>query len=150
MVWEVTASSHFLAQSEFTAHFGLGQATTVDQITITWPGGLRQRLADVPADVLVTAFETPGDYNADGRVDDEDYDLWVLTEGQTVKPWTGADGNGDGIVDDADYLLWFDHQGSVSYEFMSVPEPGVPALFWVTVCGLLARARTRCRWSVSD
>lgn len=143
MVWEVNAGSHFLAQSEFTAHFGLGQTTTADQITITWPSGLQQRLAEIPADTFVTAFETPGDYNADGLVDELDYDLWVLTNGQTVTPWTGADGNGDGVVDEADYVLWFDHLGWVAYTVTPVPEPATVALFSVVASGWVARARRK-------
>jgi hypothetical protein len=139
MVGEVNAGSHFLSQSEFTAHFGLGESTVADEITIVWPGGLQQRLVEIAADSLVTAFETPGDYNADGLVDELDYDLWLVTNGQAVPPWTGADGNGDGVVDKADYQLWFDHQGWVAYTVTAVPEPAPAMLFWVAAYWLVAR-----------
>lgn len=46
----------------------------------------------------------PGDYNADGSVDTEDYSEWRATFGSQSQLW--ADGNGDGIVDAADYVVW--------------------------------------------
>ena len=38
------------------AHFGLGDDTKVDRLTIRWPSGLVQELTDMPADqhVLIT------------------------------------------------------------------------------------------------
>jgi beta-glucanase (GH16 family) len=48
---------------------------------------------------------TPGDYNADGRVDATDYVVWRNSRGESG---TGlqADGSGNGTIDDADYLVW--------------------------------------------
>jgi hypothetical protein len=47
-----------------------------------------------------------GDYNANGSVGTEDYDLWRSTFGNTVTALTAADGNGDGEVNAADYVVW--------------------------------------------
>ncbi|HEX2473854.1 MAG TPA: lamin tail domain-containing protein [Lacipirellulaceae bacterium] len=47
-----------------------------------------------------------GDYDRDGRVDQDDYLRWRAEFGLAVAPGSGADGNGNGIVDTADYVLW--------------------------------------------
>ena len=58
LIWEVSASSTFLSQSEFTAHFGLGaNAGLVDLIEIYWPSGLVQSLSNVHPDTLLTVQE---------------------------------------------------------------------------------------------
>lgn len=36
----IQACSNFLSQSELSAHFGLGSATTVDEVRVEWPHGL--------------------------------------------------------------------------------------------------------------
>ena len=59
MVREVNAGTHYLSQSEFTAHFGLGNnISTVDEVLIQWPSGILQRLTDVTANTKVTVIET--------------------------------------------------------------------------------------------
>ena len=50
-----------------------------------------------------------GDFDGDGSVFIEDYDVFKRTFGQHVRPGTGADANGDGFVDVADYVPWRDH-----------------------------------------
>jgi hypothetical protein len=44
----------YLSTVEGIAHFGLGQATQVDEVKVTWPNGLVQVLANVPADQVLT------------------------------------------------------------------------------------------------
>ncbi|MFO0791763.1 MAG: hypothetical protein U0805_20060 [Pirellulales bacterium] len=70
---------------------------------------------------LLTPAE-PGDYNADGHVDANDYSVWRAAFG-TGNP--AADGNRDGMVDAADYVLWRPHlvTQSVGSAGSSVPEP---------------------------
>ena len=45
-----------------------------------------------------------GDYDLDGKVDQEDYAAWRNAFGSTTSP--AVDGNGNGIVDAADYTVW--------------------------------------------
>ena len=85
-------------------------------------------------------FAVPGDYNGNGTVGPEDYDLWKANFGSTTFP--AADGNGDGIVNAGDYTVWRNHLGdslgagggaavpSVAPLSPAVPEPAtfVPAL----------------------
>ncbi|HLX76640.1 MAG TPA: ASPIC/UnbV domain-containing protein, partial [Terriglobales bacterium] len=39
-----------LSQSDLRAHFGLGKATVVDEVEVSWPSGLRQCFQHVAAD----------------------------------------------------------------------------------------------------
>ena len=58
MVREVNAGTHYLSQSEFTAHFGLGSGvTSIDEVIIEWPSGITQRLTDVVVDTKITVIE---------------------------------------------------------------------------------------------
>jgi hypothetical protein len=52
------AAGHFYSQGAEPLHFGLGQATVVDQVTIIWPGGVTQILNDVAADQELTLVES--------------------------------------------------------------------------------------------
>ena len=49
-------SSH-LSQNSTIAHFGLGSATTIDSVIITWTGGYRQVLTGQPVNTLLTVVE---------------------------------------------------------------------------------------------
>ena len=62
-------------------------------------------------DIITTAVSAPdGDYNRDGTVDQDDYDMWKDTFGSTTNPL--ADGNDNDVVDAADYTVWRDNLGA--------------------------------------
>lgn len=90
-------------------------------------------------------FIRPGDYNGDGDVDAEDYNLWRTTFGSTTE--LDADGNGNGIVDAADYVVWrkdLDPGILVSgAQAPSVPEPSglLISLLTLTISAALAGSR---------
>lgn len=48
----------YLSKSENTLHFGLGEQTFVDSMTIFWPGGLVEKLGSVEADQVLTITYT--------------------------------------------------------------------------------------------
>lgn len=48
----IDPGSGYLCQQEPVAHFGLGAATAVESVTITWPGGERQVLRAIEVDRL--------------------------------------------------------------------------------------------------
>jgi hypothetical protein len=50
-------STSVASGSDPTVHFGLGPASTVDDLEVLWPSGTRQRLTNVEADQLVTVEE---------------------------------------------------------------------------------------------
>lgn len=52
-------ASH-ISQNSTIAHFGLGDAATIDEITVTWTGGNRQTLTNQPVNILLTITETEG------------------------------------------------------------------------------------------
>jgi hypothetical protein len=54
---ERVASSGYLSQNDGRLHFGLGAATTVDQITVRWPSGRVQRLTNQATDRVITVEE---------------------------------------------------------------------------------------------
>jgi hypothetical protein len=46
----VSTGSGYLSASSRRQHFGLGDATRIDEIEIRWPSGLRTELRNLPAD----------------------------------------------------------------------------------------------------
>jgi hypothetical protein len=56
----VKTGSSYLSQSELPLTFGLGSATSVSSIEITWPNGKAERLPGVAADQVVTILEGKG------------------------------------------------------------------------------------------
>lgn len=71
----------------------------------------------------------PGDYDADGEVDDDDYLVWQASFG-TSGASLPADGNGNGVVDAADYVVWRDNEGASVHAGIGLagesPSQGVP------------------------
>ncbi len=61
MIREVDGgSSSHLSQNSTTVHFGLGDATTVDSVIVTWSGGKRQVLTGQAANLLLRIKEEGG------------------------------------------------------------------------------------------
>jgi hypothetical protein len=58
----------------------------------------------------VVAELTPGDYDADLDVDQDDFQIWRAGFGSTSD--LSADGSGNGLVDLADYVLWRKYRGA--------------------------------------
>jgi enediyne biosynthesis protein E4 len=58
---EARCAFGFLMQSDRRVHFGLGPAGTAEKVTIRWPSGITQELADVKADQILKVREpSPG------------------------------------------------------------------------------------------
>ena len=69
----------------------------------------------------------PGDYNADGTVDLDDYDLWKSRFDSTTH--LAADGNNNHRIDAGDYTVWRDnYSGAIGNGSKSVPEATMAAL----------------------
>ena len=112
LVWEIDGGSSFLSQSEFTAHFGLGDFDRiVDQMTIEWPSGLVEQYYDVTPNrellLVEGAASASADFDKDGDVDRTDFLTWQANFGTTggATMMTG-DANRDGDVLGDDFLTW--------------------------------------------
>lgn len=57
---ELLAGSGFASQQSARLHFGLGSRSTVDQLTIYWPGGLVETYSQLPANQLLAFREGEG------------------------------------------------------------------------------------------
>jgi hypothetical protein len=55
----VSTGSGYLSASSRRQHFGLGDATRIDEVEIRWPSGLRSELRDLPADRSYRIAEEP-------------------------------------------------------------------------------------------
>jgi len=67
---EVTAGSGYHSQGSLDLEFGLGAATTVESLVITWPSGTVQNFSDLSVDrrlVINEAVSTPNEDVADER-----------------------------------------------------------------------------------
>jgi hypothetical protein len=53
------ASGHFFSQSASPLHFGLGNATIIDEIRVTWPSGVNQVLDQTGVNQEITITEMP-------------------------------------------------------------------------------------------
>jgi hypothetical protein len=81
---------------------------------------------------LLTPAE-PGDFNADGGVNDQDYAAWRVAYGSAEQ--LSADGNRDGRINAADYVIWRRNTSgtasATSTRELTAPEPAGAPLFMV-------------------
>lgn len=58
-IWiaEVSPASSYLSSSDPRIHWGMGQLTQLDSLTIRWPSGITQTLNDVPVDQILRINE---------------------------------------------------------------------------------------------
>jgi hypothetical protein len=56
---EILSGSGYLSQNSLTAEFGLSDKSKVDIVGITWPSGVKQFVANVPANLRTTITEAP-------------------------------------------------------------------------------------------
>ena len=66
----VRSAYSYCSASEPIAHFGLGDATRVDEVTVRWPNGTRETFGNFEADGTVTLRRGAGSAAVAGRRDD--------------------------------------------------------------------------------
>ena len=57
---EVRSGGSYLSQSDLRLHFGLGEATRVERLTVRWPSGLVDTIHNIPADRHIAVDEGSG------------------------------------------------------------------------------------------
>lgn len=61
-VWqmrEISAQSSYCGQNDMRAHFGLGDADSVEEVMISWPSGLNETFPALAANQFINITETP-------------------------------------------------------------------------------------------
>jgi hypothetical protein len=57
---EVMSGSSYYSQNDLRLHFGLGKASKVDSLEISWPSGLKETFKNLPANQLLVVQESKG------------------------------------------------------------------------------------------
>jgi len=79
---DANANAGTFNQSDLPVHFGLGDATVVDQLHVVWPDGQEQFLCNVGVDQHTTLhYPIAGDFDGDGAVADADVTAFVDCHG---------------------------------------------------------------------
>jgi hypothetical protein len=93
---ELNGSPSFLSTSQLLMHFGLGEATTIDALTVDWPRGNSTTVNGVGVNLRLTLRPpAPEDVDASGFISIDDLVEVILHWGQTTGP---ADVNFDGTI----------------------------------------------------
>ncbi len=100
----VDSAPNFLGTGEIGAHFGLGRATLVDEVTIEWPRGYTTTLTGVRANqYLVVVAPELCDFDSNGSVDGADLGHLLSVWGPLgLTSDRRADVNNDGTVNGQD------------------------------------------------
>jgi hypothetical protein len=105
----------FKGQSELVLHFGLGDASVVDEIEVRWPaGGAIRVVRNMPADTVWTIHHPDrlGDGDEDGMVDESDLARLLAWIGESLIPGREMmDFDGDGRIDRSDLEPFFARAG---------------------------------------
>lgn len=64
LIDEVCAGSGYASQNSLTLHFGLGQAETIDRVTVKWPSGMVNMYENLPVNRRYTVTEGSGTVTA--------------------------------------------------------------------------------------
>jgi enediyne biosynthesis protein E4 len=57
---EVRAGSSYLSQNDLRLHFGFGKNTVIDSVEVSWPGGNKEVIKNLPTDFIYTIVEGAG------------------------------------------------------------------------------------------
>jgi len=100
----ITAGVSFQSQEPAEAHFGLGEAGSVDLLAIEWPDGSTRTIADVGADRILTPVQgCVADFDLDGKVGASDLSTLLSGWGATGPANFDSDAGVD--ADDLSVLL---------------------------------------------
>jgi len=89
----IEAGTNYLSQSELSAHFGLGGAASVDELTVEWPNGRVTSLKGLLAGQTMTIAYCPADADGDGQLSADDFVAFRAAFADEAS-WADADANG--------------------------------------------------------
>lgn len=97
----------YLGQNELIVHVGVGQATVVDEVVVTWPGGATRTLTNLSTNQRWRIFPLSllGNRDLDDDFDMDDLAIFVsvlLGLDQDSDHFQLSDMNGDGVVNGLD------------------------------------------------
>jgi enediyne biosynthesis protein E4 len=96
----------YLGSSELIAHFGLGNASVIDELRIEWARGYVTTLTDIEANRRLTITAPAlGDLNADGLVSEADVEVLFAGWGTVTLASLHCDLNNDGTIDRRDLAI---------------------------------------------
>lgn len=108
-VWqthEISSQTGYCGQNSLEAEFGLGDATVIDSLVITWPSGVVEYFTGIAINQFVTAVEGDGalctgrDSDRDGFADPDDLSATCAPDNcPTVHNRDQADLDSDGLGD---------------------------------------------------
>jgi len=120
---EINGGSHYLAQSENIAHFGLGgSGLNVARVTVRWPSGIEQSFSDVPDDQVFEVTEPAGTYQAWLA---ENFSQAEISHGEITVP--AADPDEDGLDNSVEFGCGLDPRESQNTPPINVFREGDPA-----------------------
>ena len=107
---EVRSGVNYKAQDEYTLHYGLGDAGTIEEVRAIFPGGLTRTFTDVPVNGEWTLYrqDRVGDVDGNGCVDLSEFSMAIqaiskpgvsLSAGNEI-----FDANGDFVIDSTDIM----------------------------------------------
>ncbi len=115
---EANTNAGTFNQSDLPVHFGLGDASQIDELRIEWPSGHVQTLHDVPLDQYLMVAILECDFNDDGRCDASDLNqllsLGPVAGGVPAMPGSSTqfDLTHDGVIDLNDRDAWLLQAGA--------------------------------------
>lgn len=99
----------YLGTSEFSAHFGLGDATMAEQLVVLWPNGTTTTLTDIALNRTVTispdGVRCTSDLDHSGEIGGADLALVLGNWGAIGVPGIPGDADLDGTVDGIDIAV---------------------------------------------
>jgi hypothetical protein len=108
----VDGGNGYLGSSELITHFGLGDATVIDELRIEWARGYVTTLKGVGVDRRITVTAPAlADVSGDGQVNAVDVEVLVAGWGSVTPASLHCDLNNDGEIDRRDLAIVLGHWG---------------------------------------